>query len=58
MFLLDVYYGGEGFNSTEQPQSYTCPFCYRMGFTEATLHEHVTTEHADASYEVVSAILF
>lgn len=41
----------------DQPQSFTCPFCGRLGFTEATLHDHVTSEHSDLSYEVVS-ILF
>ena len=53
LFLLqDIYYGNESV-SAEQPQAYTCPFCGRMGFTEATLQEHVTSEHADSSTEVV-----
>lgn len=50
--LTDVYYGGESV-SIEQPQAFTCPFCGQMGFTEATLQEHVTSEHADSSTEVV-----
>ncbi|XP_031847287.1 E3 ubiquitin-protein ligase KCMF1 isoform X2 [Nomia melanderi] len=49
---FELYYGGEGV-SIEQPQSLTCPYCTRMGYTEATLQEHVTAEHQDASFEVV-----
>lgn len=37
----------------EQPQSLTCPYCAKMGFTEATLQEHVAAEHPDTSFEVV-----
>ncbi len=51
-FQIDIYYGGEAV-SVEQPQAFTCPFCGRMGLTEATLQEHVTSEHADSSTEVV-----
>lgn len=51
--FLDLYYGGEALTSVEQPQSYTCPYCARMGFTDTTLQEHVTAEHAETSYEVV-----
>lgn len=47
-----MYYGGEGV-SVEQPQSLTCPYCTRMGFTEATLQEHVAADHPDTSFEVV-----
>ncbi|XP_078033630.1 E3 ubiquitin-protein ligase KCMF1 [Augochlora pura] len=49
---FELYYGGEGV-SIEQPQSLTCPYCTRMGFTEATLQEHVTADHPDTSFEVV-----
>ncbi|CAG2108739.1 unnamed protein product [Medioppia subpectinata] len=52
---FDIYYGGETV-SVEQPQAYTCPFCTRMGFTEATLQEHVTSEHADTNTEVVCPV--
>ena len=51
--LPDIYYGGEAV-SAEQPQSFACPYCGKMGFTEVTLQEHVTTEHTDSSAEVVS----
>lgn len=50
--ITDVFYGGEAL-TTEQPQSYTCPLCSRMGYSESSLHEHVTADHADASAEVV-----
>lgn len=51
--FADLYYGGDTF-SVEQPQSFTCPYCGKMGFTETSLQEHVTTEHAETSTEVVS----
>ncbi|XP_042722051.1 E3 ubiquitin-protein ligase KCMF1 [Lagopus leucura] len=50
---FDLYYGGEAF-SVEQPQSFTCPYCGKMGHTETTLQEHVTSEHAETSTEVVT----
>ncbi len=40
----DLFYGGEAF-SPDHPQSFTCPYCKRMGFSDATLLEHVTAEH-------------
>ncbi|XP_070540025.1 E3 ubiquitin-protein ligase KCMF1-like [Ptychodera flava] len=52
---FDLYYGGEAV-SPEQPQSFTCPFCGKMGFTETTLQEHVTSEHSDLSLEVVCPV--
>uniref|UniRef100_A0A646QCW7 E3 ubiquitin-protein ligase KCMF1 n=1 Tax=Hemiscolopendra marginata TaxID=943146 RepID=A0A646QCW7_9MYRI len=52
---FDMYYGGEAL-SIEQPQSFTCPFCGKMGFTEATLQEHVTSEHTDTTFEVVCPV--
>ncbi|KAI0209712.1 E3 ubiquitin-protein ligase KCMF1 [Lamellibrachia satsuma] len=52
---IDLYFGGESLTA-EPPQSFTCPFCGKMGFTEATLQEHVTAEHADSSTEVVCPI--
>lgn len=50
---FELYYGGESLAS-DQPQAFTCPFCGRMGLTEALLTEHVTTEHSDSVTEVVS----
>lgn len=52
---FDLYYGGEAL-SPEQPQSFTCPYCSKMGLTEILLLEHVTAEHADAAAEVVCPI--
>ena len=49
----DVFFGGEALTA-EQPQSFTCPYCSKMGYTEALLQEHVTGEHADTSNEVVN----
>lgn len=51
----ELYYGGEALTA-EQPQSFTCPYCGKMGYTETTLQEHVTSEHADSSIEVVCPI--
>ncbi|KAK0161462.1 hypothetical protein PV327_009930 [Microctonus hyperodae] len=52
---FELYYGGEGV-SVEQPQSLTCPYCTKMGFTEATLQEHVAADHPDATFEVVCPV--
>lgn len=54
MFYIDLYYGGEAL-TVEQPQAFTCPYCGKMGFTELTLQEHVTSEHSETSFEVVSS---
>ncbi|XP_061782909.1 E3 ubiquitin-protein ligase KCMF1 isoform X1 [Nerophis lumbriciformis] len=51
----DLYYGGDTF-SVEQPQAFTCPYCGKMGFTETSLQEHVTSEHAETSTEVICPI--
>ena len=51
--ISDLYYGGEALGA-DQPQSFTCPYCSRMGLTELVLLDHVTAEHADAAAEVVS----
>ncbi|OWF38320.1 E3 ubiquitin-protein ligase KCMF1 [Mizuhopecten yessoensis] len=50
---FDLFYGGEALTA-EQTQAFTCPYCGKMGYTEATLQEHVTSDHSDASTEVVS----
>ncbi|XP_076164476.1 E3 ubiquitin-protein ligase KCMF1 isoform X2 [Ptiloglossa arizonensis] len=52
---FELFYGGEGV-SVEQPQSLTCPYCTKMGFTEATLQEHVAADHPDTSFEVVCPV--
>lgn len=55
MNIAELYYGGEALANVDMPQSYTCPYCCRMGFTDVTLQEHVSAEHAENSFEVVSA---
>lgn len=52
---FELYYGGESIIS-EHPQSYTCAVCGRLGFSEPTLIEHVTTEHIETGLEVVCPI--
>lgn len=42
---LELYYGNEAGIIPNQPQALTCPFCGRMGHTEAMLTDHVYTEH-------------
>jgi len=55
-FIVDLYYGGESVSS-DQHQSYACPHCGRLGFTDLLLLEHVGNEHADATAEVVILII-
>ncbi|XP_015910896.1 E3 ubiquitin-protein ligase KCMF1 isoform X1 [Parasteatoda tepidariorum] len=52
---FDLYYGGEA-ASVEHPQSFTCPFCGRMGLTESALTEHVSAEHSESSAEIVCPV--
>ncbi|XP_037955351.1 E3 ubiquitin-protein ligase Kcmf1 isoform X1 [Teleopsis dalmanni] len=52
---IDLFFGGEMLNS-DQPQSYTCPYCKKMGYSDATLLEHVTAEHTETSLEVVCPV--
>ena len=52
-FLADLFYSGEAVQF-DQPQSFTCPFCGKLGLKEIQLHEHVTREHLTSSAEVVS----
>lgn len=52
---FELYYGNEAI-TLEQAQSFTCPYCGKMGLTETTLQEHVTSEHSDSSVEVVCPV--
>ena len=52
-FSVDLFYAGEAVQF-DQPQSFTCPYCGKLGLTENQLHEHVTGEHLSSSAEVVS----
>ena len=51
--ISELYYGGEAL-TVDQPQSFCCPFCGKLGLTESGLPEHVTAEHPETSQEVVS----
>ena len=50
---LDTFYGGESISS-DTPQSFSCPYCGKLGYTETALYDHVTTDHTDTPYEVVT----
>lgn len=50
----ELFYSGESISS-EQPQSLTCPLCGSLGFTESSLLEHVTNEHANSDNDESSA---
>jgi len=53
----DLYFGGEtALAAAELQHSFTCPFCSKMGYTETTLQEHVSSLHSEASQEVVCPI--
>jgi len=52
----ELYFGGESSLGSEHQHSFTCPFCSKMGFTETTIQEHVSSLHPDASQEVVCPI--
>lgn len=43
--MLEVAYGSG--SSSRQFQSFTCPYCSKKGFSDTTLLEHVTAEHAE-----------
>jgi len=47
----EVYFGGET-TPIEQIQSFTCPICGKMGFTENLLYDHSVQEHSDTFTEV------
>ncbi|XP_067935153.1 E3 ubiquitin-protein ligase KCMF1-like isoform X2 [Watersipora subatra] len=50
-----LFYGGDA-APTDHPQSFTCPYCGTMGFSESTLSEHVTGQHSDSATEVICPI--
>lgn len=52
---FDIYYGGEAL-SGEQPQSFTCPYCKKMGYSDTGLYDHVSAEHTDTGLEVVCPV--
>uniref|UniRef100_A0A182NR88 RING-type E3 ubiquitin transferase n=1 Tax=Anopheles dirus TaxID=7168 RepID=A0A182NR88_9DIPT len=52
---FELYYGGEVLPA-DQPQSFTCPYCKRMGLSDSALLEHVSAEHTDTGLEVVCPV--
>uniref|UniRef100_A0A1A9ZLM2 E3 ubiquitin-protein ligase KCMF1 n=1 Tax=Glossina pallidipes TaxID=7398 RepID=A0A1A9ZLM2_GLOPL len=54
-FDIELFFGGEMLNS-EQPQSFTCPYCKKTCFSDASLLEHVSAEHTETSLEVVCPV--
>ncbi|XP_055636625.1 E3 ubiquitin-protein ligase KCMF1 [Toxorhynchites rutilus septentrionalis] len=52
---FELYYGGEVL-APDQPQSFTCPYCKRMGLSDSALLEHVSSEHTDTGLEVVCPV--
>ncbi|OQR72983.1 E3 ubiquitin-protein ligase KCMF1-like [Tropilaelaps mercedesae] len=53
----DLYYAGESSSvATDAPLALTCPYCGRMGLTEAALYEHACCEHSDLALEVVCPV--
>ena len=51
----DLYFGGDASLSSELVVSFTCPFCAKMGFTEATLQ--VNERHFNVSRVSPSALV-
>uniref|UniRef100_A0A1A9V0A4 RING-type E3 ubiquitin transferase n=1 Tax=Glossina austeni TaxID=7395 RepID=A0A1A9V0A4_GLOAU len=52
---IELFFGGEMLNF-KQPQSFTCPYCKKTGFTDATSLEHVSAEHTETKLEVVCPV--
>ena len=47
---VELYYGGETRTEVmDAPQSFTCPLCAQIGFSEAELREHVSKKHAESA---------
>lgn len=53
---FELYYGGGEVLSTEQTQSFTCPYCKKMGLSDSALLDHVAAEHTDTGLEVVCPV--
>ena len=52
---FELYYAGEAV-LPQQPQSIQCPHCKQLGFTVASLLEHVTSDHLDTAVEVLCPV--
>lgn len=42
---IELHYSGES-HATQHPQSFTCPLCGKLGFSESQLHSHVNRQHS------------
>ena len=47
----ELFYTGENAAGIAHSQALTCPFCGKLGFTEATLVDHVSSVHTDSSHD-------
>ncbi len=45
---FELFYGSNIIDFVEQ-SSFTCPYCGKLGFSEATLCEHITVQHPSTS---------
>uniref|UniRef100_A0A1A9VDC2 RING-type E3 ubiquitin transferase n=1 Tax=Glossina austeni TaxID=7395 RepID=A0A1A9VDC2_GLOAU len=52
---MELFFGGDMLNS-EQQQSFTCPYCKKMGFSDATSLKHESAKHTETSLEVVCPV--
>ena len=46
--MIELYFGGET-QVMDAPQSFTCPLCSQIGFSETELRDHVTKKHAESA---------
>lgn len=53
---INLYYEGETVPTNHKAMSFTCPYCGKVGFSDAALEDHVGFEHADATFEVICPI--
>lgn len=47
----ELFYSGENAAGINHSQSLTCPFCGKLGYTETTLVDHVSSAHSDSSHD-------
>ncbi|OQV25225.1 E3 ubiquitin-protein ligase KCMF1 [Hypsibius exemplaris] len=52
---LEIYYGGETI-LFDQGQSFTCPYCGEMGFSDMDLADHVGVKHPNSINDVICPI--
>lgn len=55
---FELFYAGETL-APGQPQSFACPYCKKMGYSDTGLFEHVSAEHTEpelTGFEVVCPV--